>query len=225
MAIFKELQLWIDPVKRSGPAAMAVDEWLLDTATKPVLRVYRWAGEWASIGYFGKIVEARGFFGDLELVRRWTGGGMVDHRADWTYTVVAPRGEPLAGWRGAESYRQIHAALAKILIEEGTMARVSRGDGETGATLCFENPVTHDLLGVDGRKLAGAGQRRSRSGLLHQGSVSQVAVDEDRSQQRAESFAGQISAKWDVFHRAPSASEIMRRAEARYVCDEWMNRR
>ena len=29
----------MDPVERSGPAAMAVDEWLLDTAVKPVLRV------------------------------------------------------------------------------------------------------------------------------------------------------------------------------------------
>ena len=76
---------------------------------------------------------------------------MVDHRGDWTYTVVVPHGEPLAGWRGAESYRQIHAALAEALHTEGVAACLSRGEEETGASLCFENPVSHDLLGADGR--------------------------------------------------------------------------
>lgn len=225
MEIFRELLLWMDPVMRSGPEAMAVDEWLLDTAEWPVLRVYRWAGDWASIGYFGKIGEARGLFPGVALVRRWTGGGMVDHRADWTYTVVAPQGEPLAGWRGAESYRQLHAALAATLTAEGTIARLSEGEGETGATLCFENPVSHDLLGADGRKLAGAGQRRSRCGLLHQGSVALGGLDEGKSKRRAEDFAGRISAEWRLFQGAPSATEIVSRAEARYARDEWMSRR
>lgn len=225
MEIFRELLLWMDPVMRSGPEAMAVDEWLLDTAERPVLRVYRWAGDWASLGYFGKIGEARGLFPGVALVRRWTGGGMVDHRADWTYTVVAPQGEPLAGWRGAESYRQLHAALAATLNAEGTMARLSEGEGETGAALCFENPVSHDLLGADGRKLAGAGQRRSRCGLLHQGSVSQGRLDEGKSKRRAEDFAGRLSAEWRLFQGAPSATEIVSRAEVHYARDEWMNRR
>lgn len=225
MEVFSELLLWMDPVKRSGPAAMAVDEWLLDTAVRPVLRVYRWDGDWASIGYFGKIAEARGLFREGGLVRRWTGGGMVDHRADWTYSVVAPRGEPLAGWRGAESYRRLHAALAETLMTEGVMARMSEGDGETAAALCFENPVSYDLLGADGRKLAGAGQRRSRLGLLHQGSVAHGVADEDASKRRAENFAGRISAAWEVFWGDPSAAEIADRAGRRYVCDEWLNRR
>jgi lipoyl(octanoyl) transferase len=225
MEIFRELQLWMDPVARSGPAAMAVDEWLLETVDKPVLRIYRWAGDWASLGYFGKIAEARGLFRDVELVRRWTGGGMVDHRADWTYTVVAPQGEPLAGWRGVESYRQLHAALAETLRAEGIMARMSHGADETGAVLCFENPVSHDLLAADGRKLAGAGQRRSRSGLLHQGSVAQATADEAVSLRRAENFAGRISTTWEVFRGVPSATEIASRAAGRYLRDEWMGRR
>ena len=225
MEIFRKLLLWIDPVKRPGPEAMAVDEWLLDTAVRPVLRVYGWAGDWASLGYFGKIAEARGLFPDVALVRRWTGGGMVDHREDWTYTVVAPQDEPLAGWRGVESYRRLHAALAKTLTAEGIVARLSEGEGKTGAALCFENPVNHDLLGADGQKLAGAGQRRSRCGLLHQGSVSRGGLDEGKSKRRAEDFAGRISAEWELFRDTPSATEIADRAECRYVRDEWMSRR
>ena len=44
MAVFAKLRLWMDPVRRCGPEAMAVDEWLLETAEIPVLRVYGWAG-------------------------------------------------------------------------------------------------------------------------------------------------------------------------------------
>ena len=57
--IFEEMLLWVDPVRRPGPEAMAVDEWLLETAELPVLRVYGWLGEWASVGSFGEIAGAR----------------------------------------------------------------------------------------------------------------------------------------------------------------------
>lgn len=224
MAVFGKLRLWMDPVLRSGPEAMAVDEWLLETATTPVLRVYGWAGEWASVGYFGGITAARAAFPGVNLVRRWTGGGMVDHRADWTYTIVAPHSEPLAGWRGADSYRHIHAALAGTLVVEGIEARVSGGEHETGAAACFENPVRHDLLGAGGRKLAGAGQRRSRQGLLHQGSVA-ASCGDGISRRRAEEFAGQLSGEWEIFPEEPASGDLARRVEIRYGRGEWTNRR
>jgi lipoate-protein ligase A len=204
---------------------MAVDEWLLETAELPVLRVYGWQGEWASLGYFGGIAAARAAFPGVGLVRRWTGGGMVDHRADWTYTIVAPRGEPLAGWRGAESYRRIHNALAETLVSEGVEARVGGGEGETGAALCFENPVHHDLLGADGRKLAGAGQRRSRSGLLHQGSLAAGCGGREVSRRRGEAFADRISKSWSPFMVQPDSDDLAARIAARYARSEWTERR
>lgn len=225
MEVFEKLRLWVDPVRRSGPEAMAVDEWLLATATMPVLRVYGWAGEWASIGYFGEIARASAAFPGVNLVRRWTGGGIVDHRADWTYTVVAPHGEPLAGWRGAESYRRLHEELAQTLAAEGIAVRSSAGDEATGAALCFENPVGHDLLGVAGAKIAGAGQRRSRQGLVHQGSVAAKCGDDAGSWARAEDFASRISKSWESFSFQPESSDLSRRVGARYALDEWTHRR
>ncbi len=225
MQVFGKLLLWVDPVRRPGPEAMAVDEWLLETASTPVLRVYRWAGDWGSIGYFGKVAEAAVALPGLDLVRRWTGGGIVDHREDWTYTVVAPQGEPLAGWRGAESYRRIHELLAETLATEGIAALSCASEEETGAALCFENPVSHDLLGADGSKLAGAGQRRSRQGLLHQGSVAAGCGDEARSRVRAEDFASRLSKAWELFQIQPDLSDLNRRIDARYALREWTNRR
>ncbi len=221
MQVFEKLRLWLDPVPRSGPEAMAVDEWLLETATLPVLRVYRWAGDWASVGYFGKIAAAREAFPRVNLVRRWTGGGLVDHRADWTYSVIVPAAEALAGRRGAESYQSLHAALGATLAAEGISARLSGGEEVTGAALCFENPVNHDLLGPDGRKLAGAGQRRTRLGLLHQGSVAGIC----NGKGRAEALAGHLAGEWSHGLPVPEAGELAQRIAARYARDEWTERR
>src|SRR5437667_12195247 len=53
---------------------------------------------------------------------------------------------------------------------------------------CFANPVRADVL-VDGRKVAGAAQRRTRSGLLHQGSIQRV----DLGAEFAQRFAKELS--------------------------------
>ena len=223
--IFAKILLWMDPVMRSGPEAMAVDEWLLETATLPVLRIYGWQGDWASIGYFGEIAAARSAFPGVNLVRRWSGGGTVDHRVDWTYTLVAPQSEALATWRGAESYRRIHSALAETLAAEGIDARMSAGGDETGAVLCFENPVHYDLLDSGDRKLAGAGQRRSRHGLLYQGSVAASCHDPVKSQERSEDLAGRLAREWKIFAAHPESEDLARRVASRYAREAWTNRR
>ena len=222
--IFEQLQVWVDPVLRPGPEAMAVDEWLLETASAPVLRVYRWLGEWATLGYFGDLAQAQSALPGVGWVRRWTGGGVVDHRVDWTYTVVAPSGEALADGRGAESYRRIHEALVEALRAELCGVRMSAGDEQTGAALCFENPVGHDLVGGDGRKLAGAGQRRSRRGLLHQGSVA-VPCGEAASRQRGEALAACLAAAWEFQDFQVPDGHIARLVEARYANPVWTWRR
>lgn len=222
--IFQQMQLWFDPVMRPGPEAMAVDEWLLETMELPVLRVYRWSGAWGSIGYFGSLADARVSIPGLDWVRRWTGGGTVDHRADWTYTVVAPAGDRWAGLRGAESYRLVHAALAEVLVAEGIDARLSAGAEKTGAALCFENPVGHDLIDPSGRKLAGAGQRRTRRGLLHQGSVA-AAGEPAASAARAARLVSLLTGKWQPCDFVPPEDQVLRIVAERYALSTWTERR
>lgn len=223
MPVFEQLHVWIDPVKRPGPEAMAVDEWLLETVEVPVLRIYGWQGEWGSIGYFGKLASAQTAFPELEWVRRWTGGGTVDHRADWTYTVVAPADSSIAGMRGAESYRILHEALAQALRDESIDAHLSPGADLTGAALCFENPVGHDLIDSVGRKLAGAGQRRTRRGLLHQGSVA-APCDTDVSEKRGGRMAVLIAVRWKKVELQPPTDWIDHNIRSRYGSASWISR-
>lgn len=224
-SLMEKMLLWIDRTPRSGPEAMAIDEWLLENATLPVLRTYRWVGDWVSIGYFGKIAAARGHFPEVQIVRRWTGGGTVDHRGDWTYTLVIPCSESLANLRGGESYGKIHQALAETLRVEGISVRASDKTEETGADLCFENPVQHDLVGTNERKIAGAGQRRTRHGLLHQGSVAASFSDDPDFQKRSENLAMRLAVEWENFSPIINIEDIHQRIGNRYGRSEWTDRR
>ncbi len=221
MKAFERLLLWVDDQPRSGPENMAVDEWLLEKSTIPVLRVYDWSGGWGSIGYFGKLDEAKRLLTELKIVRRWTGGGLVDHRGGWTYTVFAPSGERLALLRGAESYHIIHTALLDALRIESVPASSSMGAEETGATSCFENPVSYDLIDADGQKLAGAGQRRTRRGLLHQGAVAPCGFPNNR----ATALACALAEKWEYFTPTLNDAEIAHKITTRYGSEAWLEKR
>jgi lipoyl(octanoyl) transferase len=224
MVCFEKLQVWLDGQARPGPESMAVDEWLLKTACEPLLRIYRWAGDWASLGYFGKISEAKALIPEVPWVRRWTGGGLVDHRRDWAYTLVVPRNELLANLRGGESYRKVHQALAAVLTAEGQNTLLSLGDAATGAALCFENPVSYDIIDAAAKKLAGAGQRRTRHGLLHQGSVS-LPTSAEISDQRAFAFAAEMARQVEVSAIEIDAAACCEIERDRYQHPAWIERR
>lgn len=143
------------------------------------LRIYRWAGAWASYGYFQSATEAAAHFqGEtLHYVRRPTGGGIVDHRQDLTYTLLIPKSHPLAKLSRAHSYLAIHRIIQTALtLSEIPSCLVEQETGEGGA--CFAHPVPGDLIDPEThQKLAGAAQRRTRHGLLHQGSILAPALD------------------------------------------------
>lgn len=172
--VFQKLSYWYDDQPRTGAENMAADQILLENVdSDPLLRVYQWSEPTVSFGYFLQLTDAKKAFpgGDVKYIRRWTGGGIVDHRHDLTYTLVIPRMHPLAQTRGGESYLQIHQVLAQVLAELGCSVSLGNSDQGGGGLSCFTNPVEHDLLDQEGNKIAGAGQRRTRHGMLHQGSL------------------------------------------------------
>ncbi|HEY8965999.1 MAG TPA: lipoate--protein ligase family protein, partial [Candidatus Methylacidiphilales bacterium] len=149
---------------------MAVDEALFRLAgepgARPVLRVYQWAAPDVSLGYFQKAAEA----GERTFVRRYTGGGLVDHERDVTYTVVAPRSHPVGQLSTSESYSKLHECVAAALREIGVEALLAPCCDEWDDAACFRKAVKFDVI-LDGKKIAGAAQRRTRHGFLQQGSI------------------------------------------------------
>lgn len=166
--LFPELVRLDDPEPHPAALNMAIDEVLLRTATIPLLRTYRWSRPSVSFGYFAKFAEIERDWPEREAVRRWTGGGIVAHGEDFTYSLLIPHDCAFFKMRTADSYRAIHACLATAL-GVGAEALAPQPAPKVSAA-CFANAARHDVV-VGSTKVAGAAQRRTRFGLLHQGSI------------------------------------------------------
>lgn len=159
----------------AGPPAenMAWDEALLETAAsraQPLLRFYAWTEAAATFGYFQKLQEVEQMTPLRPLIRRPTGGGVVPHAADWTYSVIVPPTDAWYALAAVESYRRVHDWIKAAFGRLGTPAELAP-DGQSGVPgHCFLGAARFDVLSA-GMKIAGAAQRRTRSGLLIQGSI------------------------------------------------------
>jgi lipoyl(octanoyl) transferase len=195
------MQLDLLPHRTAGAAEnMAADFLLLQRYPEPArarFRHYDWRAPAFTFGYSQKIAYIREQLAaiapdeHLDLTRRPTGGGIVDHRDDWTFALVIPRGHPLYDARATESYRQVHATLVASLRDqaqpvvlketcEATCASSPldpRPSTPSGPTICFVRPELYDVLHAHtGQKVAGAAQKRTKHGLLFQGSIAKPVL-------------------------------------------------
>jgi len=162
---------------------MAMDEILLEEAPAlgaPLIRIYRWDRPALSIGCTQTYPEGEGAC--YTIVRRPTGGGNVFHDRDLTYTAVIPHTHPIAALDRMESYRIFHAAMLPMLASFGLAAKLESSgtpDVNRATMKCFVSPSRFDVVADAGAKFAGAAQRRTRNGILHQGSILLSAVNGD----------------------------------------------
>ena len=152
---------------------MALDEALLEKAaspSQPVLRFYDWTEPCATFGYSQKIATIEAATILRPLIRRPTGGGLVPHGGDWTYSLIFPPVHEWAVLAATESYLRTHKLLQAAFEKIGVETELAKSCRRTKPGECFEGHELHDLLWND-KKVAGAAQRRNRHGLLIEGSV------------------------------------------------------
>ena len=152
---------------------MALDEALLEAMPRidqPVLRFYGWAEPAATFGYFQKFAEIERATALRPLIRRPTGGGLVPHDADWTYSLAFPAGHAWHALAAAESYRRVHAWIQAAFTKLNIETELAPCCKKSLPGQCFAGHEKSDLL-WRGKKIAGAAQRRNKPGLLIQGSV------------------------------------------------------
>jgi lipoate-protein ligase A len=237
MPVFPELDVYEDTVARSGALNMAVDEALLEQATRPAIRFYHWDHPALSFGYFGKFSDIAQYGAGRDLVRRWTGGGIVFHGEDLTYTIVIPASAGLFGESSNAIYAAVHLALCEALNAKGSRAELA-GAGVAGAgagvngpgysetmprnfDACFARPVPADVM-LNGNKVAGAAHRRTRRGLLHQGSIQNIDISNGLAAAFAERLSGKCAAQRLSAQLCARASEI---AVLKYGTENWLQRR
>jgi len=200
---------------------MAIDEALFETAAIPSLRFYRWDHAALSFGYFGKFGDVASYQAERDLVRRWTGGGIVLHGDDLTYSIVIPAEDEAFSRSSMSIYESIHHAISESLSKSGQQAELASAGLPKVSEACFANPVRADVL-VNGQKVAGAAQRKTRAGLLQQGSIQQVDLALDFE----EHFAGELARRTlpgqlpeNVLERAAGI------AAQKYGTDAWLRKR
>jgi lipoate-protein ligase A len=215
------LHVYDDREPQSAALNMAVDEALLAEAAAPILRFYRWRLPSLSFGYFGHYAEVAGQSNEREIVRRWTGGGIVPHGDDLTYSVIIPASHPFFARSSPEIYAALHDAIRGALDANGVQAILANAAAPKVSENCFANSVRADVMS-GGQKIAGAAHRRSRAGLLHQGSIQQ----RDLPERFRSDFAQVLCERYGMKTLSP---ELMQRAAGiaavKYSTIEWLRRR
>lgn len=174
---------FLDSGGLDGAEQMAIDAGLMDRARltgEAVLRVYGWSRPTLS---FGRHESVRGRFIPETLerervgaVRRPTGGRVLMHDREVTYSVTAPAP---ASERLKESYQRINAILISALGRLGVAvgeAPPSARPRRPGGAACFAEPSAGELV-AGGRKLVGSAQLREDGALLQHGSI---LIDDDQ---------------------------------------------
>jgi len=220
MQTLRVLHVYDEREHRSAAMNMAIDEALFENASAPSLRFYGWKRPSLSFGYFGRYADVAEHESEREIVRRWTGGGIVMHGADLTYSLVLPSCRSFKFPPSREIYTQVHDAIRRALSSQ-IRAALATSVAPKLSEACFANPVVADVL-VDGRKIAGAAQRRTRAGLLQQGSIQYERLPDGFR----EAFARELCASAENRDFEPA---LLRRADelgqAKYGTAEWLHRR
>lgn len=174
---------------------MALDEVLVRArAGAETLRFYNWTpGPAVTFGYAQFISEVRRgidvpqFTGGV--CRRPTGGGVVEHTDDLTFSIIFPSAE-----KPADLYKQLHGAihaaltlggLAVHVFDKKLPAEAYAPSQNHNASACFVRPVENDLLLENGQKMLGGAIRRFGTTVLYQGSLQVPGARENNAYKQA----------------------------------------
>ncbi|MDD2850773.1 MAG: lipoate--protein ligase family protein [Desulfuromonadaceae bacterium] len=163
---------------------MAIDEALLHSfdpaSSLPVLRLYDWRPAALSLGRFQKAAEVL----DLErcrddgmaIVRRVTGGGVIYHADELTYSLICTPGQIPATTSIKDSFRVLTGfllAFYRSLALDPSFATDALPAGTRlgeRTAFCYSGKESFDIL-VNGRKIGGNAQRRLKGVIFQHGSI------------------------------------------------------
>ncbi|MBS4168181.1 hypothetical protein [Parachlamydia sp. AcF125] len=153
----------------------------LESIKAPIFHSYEWEGDCATFGHF---IQPFDFLNahavdrlKLNLAKRPTGGGIVFHISDLAFSVLIPSSHPAYSVNTLETYAFVNQIVMQavntflgpkvapqLLPEEPTPLDAS------SQNFCMAKPTKYDVM-LEGRKVGGGAQRRTKYGFLHQGTI------------------------------------------------------
>ena len=186
--MMKHVEKWRLIDSGSGPASenMSIDEAILKGCqhgdSPPSLHFYLWEKPAITLGYLQNFEQTvrieECIAGDVEVVRRITGGKAVVHQRDLGFSLIFPaKGKTIPSGTGS-SYCKIAQGVIKGLEELGIDAQLADGklyqrlspQARRDIYACFLTRISHEVLAC-GRKLVGFAQRRIGQWVLTQGTL------------------------------------------------------
>jgi len=154
---------------------MALDLNSLDqTISNPeiilTLRFYYWTGDWISIGYHQKEIpphwEKLLSNGEINIVRRPSGGGAVLHSGGITYALTFKK-----TYYKTLSYQMVNNWLITSFRELGLNLKYGNLRKSPLTFNCFGTSLISDLVDQDGFKRIGSAQYRKKGAFLQHGEI------------------------------------------------------
>jgi lipoate---protein ligase len=174
-----------DSGSKSAHENMHLDQELLtqlDPEDRPILHLYDWENDSATFGYFLNpyefLNEAAVKKKGLQLAKRPTGGGIIFHLCDLAFSALVPACHPGYSISTLENYAFINRivinALKLFCKSSPNKLELLHRDAtpldHSSKQFCMAKPTKYDVI-MDGKKIGGAAQRRTRLGFLHQGTI------------------------------------------------------
>ncbi len=216
---------------------MAVDEILKDKKDQVILRFFNWQSKPSvTFGYaqffkevWGKVEPKNILFENI--TRRPTGGGIVFHTDDLTFSLIFSAENELA--KPKEIYDKLHSSIKAHFRQENfnTKGEVDKENYvpslKNQAGQCFENPVSNDILDNQGKKVLGGAIRKFDNIILYQGSFqTNNARDDERIKQNIikgiEDFFGIVLMKEDIENSVLEQAKDL--ANTRYKTEDWIKK-
>jgi lipoate-protein ligase A len=176
----KEWDLIVDREPGNGSWNMAVDEFLFDSleshTSRTVLRFYSWEKPTVSIGYSQKaesIINVEYCLSNgIDIVRRVTGGKLVLHHEEVTYSLVSTDNDIFPP-TVADSYKKVSEALMVGLRKMGLdphLAESTPDEYIRDHRLCFSSPARNEIE-ISGKKIIGSAQKRTGGKFIQHGLI------------------------------------------------------
>ena len=134
------------------------------------LRFYYWSGDWLSIGYHQREIpphwEKLLSNGEINIVRRPSGGGAVLHSGGITYALTLKK-----TYYKILSYEMVNDWLTKSFRELGLNLKHGTLRKSPIKNNCFGTSLISDLVDQDGFKRIGSAQYRKKGAFLQHGEI------------------------------------------------------
>lgn len=167
----------LDSGIKTAQSNMAIDEALLTCFKEgdmPIIRLYGWenALSFGRYSTFSKSLNSHKIqFENIPCIRRMSGGGILVHGGDLSYTLIIPR-DWLKGAGVKESYHYLCGFLISLYKKLGYQADFASDLqlGEIRSDICLAGREAYDIV-IKEKKIGGNAQRYTRHALFQHGSI------------------------------------------------------